>query len=144
MPSSQEDAQLARLAQRGDLDAFEKLIAKYEAKLHCFLRAHGANGWDVEDAVQETFLRVYLHIDQFDVERRFSTWLFTISRRLLPRAQATLPMETLDSLPARNCDPGPSRRPRRMAASANWKHWPTPFARRTRRGVVPAPTRAGA
>ncbi len=106
MSGANEDAQLARLAQGGDLDAFEKLVSKYESRLHCFLCAHGANGWDVEDAVQETFLRLYVHIGQFDLNRRFSTWLFTISRRMLPRVQATLPMEAIDDLTARNCDPG--------------------------------------
>lgn len=37
---------------------------------------------DAEDLVQETFVRAYLKLEQFSGQWRFSTWLYTIGRRL--------------------------------------------------------------
>lgn len=35
-----------------------------------------------EDLLQDTFVRVYRNIDRFDVNRKFSTWLYTIATNL--------------------------------------------------------------
>jgi RNA polymerase sigma-70 factor (ECF subfamily) len=43
----------------------------------------GLSSGETEELVQETFLRVFRHLRKFEPERaRFSTWLFTIARRL--------------------------------------------------------------
>jgi RNA polymerase sigma-70 factor (ECF subfamily) len=71
---------LARVA-AGDESALVTLLARYERALSHFLYRH-TGGRDVEDLYQETWLRVVRHANRFDVQRRFSTWLFQIAVNL--------------------------------------------------------------
>jgi len=80
-PLPPSDEELARRAQRGSMVCFEQLLRKYQAPLLHFLRQRGA-GADAEDLLQETFVRAYTHLDRYDPRWAFSTWLFTIARRV--------------------------------------------------------------
>jgi RNA polymerase sigma-70 factor (ECF subfamily) len=74
MPSDEELA--ARLAE-GDERALEALLRRHGDGLAHFVHRH-TGGHDVEDLVQETWLRVVRSAGDFDPRRRFSTWLFQI------------------------------------------------------------------
>ncbi len=74
--------QLARRCQQGNRAAFALLIERYGAKLLSFLSYRTSNRQDAEDLVQDTFTRAYQNIHQYSGEWKFSTWLFTIARRL--------------------------------------------------------------
>lgn len=65
----------------GDEAAFERLVASYRVPLYslCF-RMLGEVG-EAEDAVQEIFLRVYLHLHNYDPQREFRAWLFVAATR---------------------------------------------------------------
>ncbi|MBI4143041.1 RNA polymerase sigma factor [Candidatus Uhrbacteria bacterium] len=80
------DEEIALLVQHGNAGAFRALVERYEVKLlrygHRFLR----DGKDVEDLVQETFLRAYTNIQSFDVARRFSPWLYRIAHNMFVNA----------------------------------------------------------
>jgi RNA polymerase sigma-70 factor (ECF subfamily) len=55
-----------------------------------------------EDIVQDAFVRVLSNLDRFDPRFRFSTWLFTIARRLyLNAAQKSKPSYNTDIVDAR-------------------------------------------
>ena len=54
---------------------------RYEGRLLRFLRQRGASA-DAEDLAQDTFVRVYVNLHCYQPRWRFSTWLFTIARRL--------------------------------------------------------------
>ena len=72
------EARLVELARRGDREAFGELVIRYERRL---LRVIGRFVRDREkarDLAQETFLKVYERLDQFDTGRRFGPWLFRI------------------------------------------------------------------
>jgi RNA polymerase sigma-70 factor (ECF subfamily) len=75
------DEQLARRAQRGCAASFEELMARFQAPVLHFLRHRGAAG-EAEDVLQETFVRAYVHLGRYRWPWRFSTWLFTIARRV--------------------------------------------------------------
>ncbi|MBW3540402.1 MAG: sigma-70 family RNA polymerase sigma factor [Planctomycetes bacterium] len=80
--SAASDARLVEDARRGDQDAFGQLVLRYERRL---LRVIVRFVPDIElarDLVQETFLRVYERLDQFDPSRRFGPWLFRIGVNL--------------------------------------------------------------
>jgi RNA polymerase sigma-70 factor (ECF subfamily) len=79
-PSS--DEQLAFKAQRGCASSFEELVRRYQTRLLNFLRRRTANAADAEDLTQDTFVRAYENLHRFNESGRFSTWLFTIARRL--------------------------------------------------------------
>ena len=76
------DSRLVEQTRRGDRDAFGELVQRYERRLlRVILRF--VNDLDLaEDLAQETFLRVYERLDQFDPSRRFSPWLFRIGVNL--------------------------------------------------------------
>ncbi len=112
-PDSIADGQLAQLAQGGDLAAFELLVQRYQRPLASFLQFFGTSTDDIEDVGQEAFLQAYLHLDQFDTQRSFKTWLYTIARRLLSRTsrQARRPRAVLpitDILEDRHAGPAHS------------------------------------
>ncbi|WP_437191457.1 RNA polymerase sigma factor [Planctomicrobium sp. SH527] len=76
------DTRLVEETRQGNRDAFGVLVQRYEKRLiRVILRF--VNDVDVaEDLAQETFIRAYERLDQFDPSRRFSPWLFRIGVNL--------------------------------------------------------------
>jgi RNA polymerase sigma-70 factor (ECF subfamily) len=66
----------------GDQRAATLLVERHAAALARFASSVGARG-DVEEVVQDTFVRAFASIDSFRGESSLRTWLFTIARRLL-------------------------------------------------------------
>lgn len=74
----EEDRELVELAQTGDSHAFETLIRRYTPSLMRFLRRFMRDSDDVEDVIQETFIRAYMSINRFRSDAAFSTWIVRI------------------------------------------------------------------
>lgn len=77
----------------GNRQAFAPLVERYQRPLFGFLGRMGLTQAHAEEIAQETFLRAWQSLGQYDPKRaEFSTWLFTIARRLalneLERASA--------------------------------------------------------
>jgi len=72
---------LAVKAKQGDNQAFEMLVEHFTPRLRSFLLRRMPDRLDVEDAIQETFLKVHLNISAYDENHRFTCWLFTIAAR---------------------------------------------------------------
>ena len=66
----------------GDQRAATLLVARHADAVARFASSVGARG-DVQDVVQDTFVRAFAAIDGFRGDSSFRTWLFTIARRLL-------------------------------------------------------------
>lgn len=79
---SVSDARLVDAVRRGDRDAFGELVRRYEHRLLAVIRRFVDRPDAAEDLAQETFLRVYQRLDQFDPSRRFGPWLFQIGVNL--------------------------------------------------------------
>src|SRR5579859_4143175 len=63
----------------GDQEAFGELVKLHQhAVYNLAYRMLGERG-EAEDAAQETFLRAYAHLDRYDQERPFRTWLLSIA-----------------------------------------------------------------
>lgn len=75
-----DDATLAANAQRGDMAAFEQLLARHERRLFSFLREIAGNSTSAEDLSQTVWIAVHRNLHRYDVSRPFSTWLFAIAR----------------------------------------------------------------
>lgn len=84
LPKGDEPGDLELIARwrSGDERAATELVARHAPALARFAAASGA-GTDVEELVQDTFVRAFGAIDTFRGESSFLTWLFTIERRLL-------------------------------------------------------------
>lgn len=76
------ERRLIRKAQSGDGAAIESLIRGHQDALYAFMLRMSGRPDVAEDMVQEAFVRVIRNLDRFDTRFRFSTWLFTIARRL--------------------------------------------------------------
>lgn len=73
---------LVRRARRGDSRAIEGLIRAHQDALFAFILRMSGRPDVAEDIVQEAFVRVLKNLDRFDSRYRFSTWVFTIAKRL--------------------------------------------------------------
>jgi RNA polymerase sigma-70 factor (ECF subfamily) len=76
------DAQLLRDYERGNVQAFDELVARYKGALHGYLRSMTGNTADAEDIFQETWLRVIRNSRSFR-SGAFNAWLWCIARNLL-------------------------------------------------------------
>lgn len=81
MPLSERDEGLACRVADGDEAALEELYRRYATTLSRFIQRH-TDGRDVDDLLQETWLRVIRSSGRFDPARKFSTWLFQIAVNL--------------------------------------------------------------
>lgn len=70
---------LIKKAKRGDLQAFEELIIDYEQLVYNVIYRMMGNVEDTYDLSQETLIKVYKNIRQFDGKSKFSTWLYRIA-----------------------------------------------------------------
>lgn len=70
-------AVLAR-ARQGDSEAFQALVEKHSRSAFRLAYRMTGNEQDAEDVVQESFLRAYRHLGQFEARANFGTWLYRI------------------------------------------------------------------
>jgi RNA polymerase sigma-70 factor (ECF subfamily) len=73
------DEEIARLVQAGDRQAFGILFERYETKLRRYGKRFMGGSSDIEDAVQEVFIKTYVNIQSFEVDKKFSTWIYRIA-----------------------------------------------------------------
>jgi len=76
------DGALVRAARAGSLEAFDRLVERWHAPLFRFLVLRLGRRADAEELTQEAFVRAWRKLARYDVRWRFSTWLFTLAKRL--------------------------------------------------------------
>lgn len=76
---AETDERLATLVQEGDADAFGELIERYEPKLARYGKKFLSVPEDIEDIVQDVFMKAFQNIQSFDATRRFSPWIYRIA-----------------------------------------------------------------
>lgn len=75
----EEERELVRLAQNGTETAFEELVRRHQHRVFGLVSGILRRREDVEDVVQQVFLKAYVSIKRFDLRAAFSTWLYKIS-----------------------------------------------------------------
>ena len=79
VPGNREiDQALVEQAQRGDQKAFGMLVEKYQRKLGRLLSRMVRDQAEVEDVVQESFIKAYRALPNFRGDSAFYTWLYRI------------------------------------------------------------------
>lgn len=100
MPAQPEDdAELMRRVQRGDLSAFETLVDRHRQAVVNFAYRMLQDLTEAEDIAQAAFVQVYKAADRYQTSARFTTWLFTITRNLCLnelRRRSRHPADSLD------------------------------------------------
>lgn len=74
-----EDFQLAVDAAAGDAAAFDRLVERYAPRIYAHVFRLVQNREEAEDLTQETFLRIYRHLNRFDPTRSFKSWIYKIA-----------------------------------------------------------------
>lgn len=75
----QADAELVRLAQGGDERAFQALVVKYQRRIARHVARYVRRAADVEEVVQDAFIRAYRGLASFRGESSFYSWLYRIA-----------------------------------------------------------------
>ena len=79
MTERDADAELVARVQRGDKQAFNLLVIKYQRKILRLLSRMIRDPADIEDVAQEAFIKAYRALPQFRGESAFYTWLYRIA-----------------------------------------------------------------
>ncbi len=74
-----DEGSLVAAAKAGDISAFETLVGRYERKIFRLAQNITQNREDAEDVMQESFLKSYQHLGEFQGNSRFYTWLVRIA-----------------------------------------------------------------
>jgi RNA polymerase sigma-70 factor (ECF subfamily) len=73
------DSEVVDRVRTGDRDAFRLLVERHSRGLFRLAYRMVGNDQDAEDVVQESFLRAYKQLHQFDRDASFYTWLYRIA-----------------------------------------------------------------
>jgi RNA polymerase sigma-70 factor (ECF subfamily) len=96
-----DERELITGALAGDRKAAEGLIKAYQPSLYAYMLRLSGRPDVAEDIVQDAFVRALTNLNRFDFKFRFSTWLFTIAKRLYVNAmQKHKPSYDSDSVEA--------------------------------------------
>jgi RNA polymerase sigma-70 factor, ECF subfamily len=117
-PVSDELA-LVQSAKKGDVQAFEELVRRYDRNVFRIAQHITHNREDAEDVVQDAFLKAYSNLEQFQGQSKFYTWLVRIAvnealmklRRVKPGRVVSLDEDVKteeDSLPREVADWSPN------------------------------------
>jgi RNA polymerase sigma-70 factor (ECF subfamily) len=91
----ESDESLARRVQQGDRAALELLVRRYVRPVHAVIASFLFEPSQVDDAAQETFLRMLRAIDTYDTRRPFAPWLYQVARNT---ARSQIAAESLRSM----------------------------------------------
>ena len=77
--SADTDSELVRRVQQGDRTAFDLLFLRYQHKIHALVSRYVRGTQEVEDVVQDAFIKAYRALPRFRNESAFFTWLYRIA-----------------------------------------------------------------
>ena len=100
MERTEPDARLVRRARRGDLDAFNALVSRWEKRLYNYLLRLLRNREDALDICQEAFFKAYRNLSALEDAEKFPQWLFRIAHNLaFSQFRQNEPVRNADSWP---------------------------------------------
>lgn len=73
------DEQLVLIIRESDSELYSHIIKRYESKLSRYLGKFISDPDELEDVLQEVFIKAYRNLYGFDVKRKFSSWIYRIA-----------------------------------------------------------------
>ncbi len=73
-----QDANLVKEVLAGNQASFQLLVERYQGRLFALARHYTRSTVEIEDIVQDTFLKAYSRLDSFQHQSSFYTWLYRI------------------------------------------------------------------
>ena len=77
------EAEIVIRVLKGDRQAYALLMEEYKSPVYNLAYRMTGNSADADDLTQETFIRAYKYLWRYDSQRKFFTWLYTISFNLI-------------------------------------------------------------
>ncbi len=74
-----EDRDLVAKARRGNVDAYNLLVSRWERRVFNYILRRVGNREDAMDIAQDAFLKAYQNLGKLDDPSRFAPWLFRIA-----------------------------------------------------------------
>ncbi len=81
-PVDSDDAELIAAIRRGDVASFEPLVQKYQPRVFGTVRRYARRESEVEDIVQEVFIKAFHKLDTFRGAAPFEHWLMRLTVRM--------------------------------------------------------------
>lgn len=73
------DNDLIAFIRKKHRETYQEIVRRYEKKLFSYLYRLVRNKEEVEDILQNVFVKVYKNLDKFDQEKKFSSWIYRIA-----------------------------------------------------------------
>ena len=94
------DGRLVKRARKGDVEAFNRLISRWEKRLYNYLLRLVRNREDALDLCQEAFLKAYKSLATLEDQDKFPQWLFRIAHnQAYSHFRRDTPLQNADSWP---------------------------------------------
>lgn len=77
------DEGIVRKVQKGEIEAYGEIVKRYDKLLFRYIkRVTNQQNEEVEDLLQDTFVRSYENIQGFDTKKKFSSWIYRIAHNI--------------------------------------------------------------
>ena len=73
------DEEVVERVLHGEKDAYDLIMRKYNQRLFRIVRSYIVNEDEIEDVIQEAYIKAYVQMPRFEKRSRFSTWLIRIA-----------------------------------------------------------------
>ena len=73
------DEQLVAAVREKDKELYSEIIERYQTKLYHYLRKFLKNNDELEDVLQEIFVKAYYNLNGFNCSKKFSPWIYRIA-----------------------------------------------------------------
>jgi RNA polymerase sigma-70 factor (ECF subfamily) len=77
--SATDETLLVQRAKDGDVEAFTQLVQRYDRRIFRLAKHITQNEEDAEDVLQEVFLKAFTHLQGFEGQSKFYTWIVRIA-----------------------------------------------------------------
>jgi len=78
-PAPEEESELVRRARRGDLQAYDDLVKRYQERIYATIYHMTSNHEDANDLAQDSFIKAFQALKSFKGGSTFYTWLYRIA-----------------------------------------------------------------
>ncbi len=78
----QDEVSLLRASLAGETDAWGEIVVRYKEAVFGLCVGFLRNRADAEDLTHDAFIRAYTNLHRYKLEKKFSTWLFTVASNL--------------------------------------------------------------
>lgn len=76
------DEQLVELIINSNQELYSFVIDRYQIKLKSYISRLTNNSLEVDDLVQQTFVNVFINLKSFDLNQKFSSWIYRIAHNI--------------------------------------------------------------